>query len=369
MSAVTIDFCRPDEINAVMAFLRDNWSKDHVLASSHLLMDWQHWNPTENRYDIVVAREANGELAAMLGVIDTSRYDNKTKDDRTLWLTTWMVRPDIKAGALGLRLVRHLEKTVPHAMIGTVGNNAATEPLYRALGYRTGTLDRYGILNPQHNGSLVDNREHCPTSLQDTQATIRVLTDTLMSESKVHQLFDTARTPARSPEYIYQRYRAHPVYHYDLLGIEVRGDIKALAVARVCEAQGETALRIVDYVGSIEALQPTGDALAAYIIDRGHAYADFYVAGVPDNAFVDSAWTPVPHDGPLQLPNYFEPFTAGNVTIRYAVKSNLEGPFLLVKADADQDRPNIVTAALPAASPPSPAGHRRHTTSKKAANL
>ncbi len=345
MSGVEIGFCEADEIGAVQTFLRDHWSADHVLVHDRALMDWQHWNARENRYDIVLGREPDGTIAAMLGVIDTRGYDAHAKDGGTLWLTTWMVRPDIKAGALGLRLVKHLEKTVPHGMIGTVGNNAATEPLYRALGYATGTLDRYGIVNPARAEPLVQGAAQYRPASANTNATIRVLTDDWLDTPAATHLFDTPRVPARSAAYIHARYTAHPTYTYELLGIETHARIAALAVARVCEADGATALRIVDYIGEDATLPAAGDALAAYIAAHGHAYADFYVAGIPAGAFAASAWTPIPQDGPLALPNYFEPFTPGNVTIRYAVRQRHEGPLRLVKADCDQDRPNIATAA------------------------
>lgn len=348
MSGVGIGFCAPGEIGKVMTFLRDHWSADHVLASDRALMDWQHWNARETRYDILLAREADGAIAAMLGVIDTRRYGD-APEDATLWLTTWMVRPDIKAGALGLRLVKHLERTVPHGAIGTVGNNAATEPLYRALGYATGTLARYGIVNPARAEPLVGGAAHYRASAPGSGATagpaiVRPLTEEWLNTPEAARLFAEERIPARSAAYLRARYGAHPVYRYDLLGIEHADRIEAVAVARVCAAGGATALRIVDAIGPDTAFAPMGDALARHIAAQGHAYADLYIGGVPESAFARSAWMPVPQDGPLVLPGYFEPFAPANVAIRYAIKMTAAAPLRLVKADCDQDRPNTVSS-------------------------
>ena len=350
---MTIGFCAPDEIARVMAFLHDHWSATHILANDRALMDWQHGNARDARYDILLAREADGAIAAMLGVIDTRRYGD-APDDASLWLTTWMVRPGLKAGGLGLRLVKHLQRTVPHALIGTVGNNAATEPLYRALGFATGTLDRYGIVNPARAEPLVEGAAHYRPPAHDSGATVRILTDAWLDTPEAARLFACPRVPVRSAAYIRTRYLAHPVYRYALLGIEAGGGIAALAVARICEAKDATALRIVDVIGPDAALAPMGDALARHIAVQGHAFADLYIAGAPDTALAASAWAPVPQDGPLRLPNHFEPFTPGNVTLRYAAKTRSPAPLRLVKADCDQDRPNIAlpaTSAQPAAHP------------------
>lgn len=355
MSAVELGFCAPDEIGAVQAFLRHHWSADHVLACDRALMDWQHWNARDNRYDILLAREPDGTIAAMLGVIDTRRYGD-APEDATLWLTTWMVRPDIKAGALGLRLVKHLEKALPHGLIGTVGNNAATEPLYRALGYTTGTLSRYGIVNPARAAPLVAGAARTPLLPPQSDAAVRVLPESWLDTAEAARLFAADRMPARSAAYLRTRYGAHPVYRYEFLGIEAEGRIEALAVARVCTAISATALRIVDVIGPDAAFAPMGDALARHIAAERHAFADLYIGGAPESIFAGSAWVAVPQDGPLQLPNYFEPYQPGNVTIRYAVKSQRDTPLRLVKADCDQDRPNIARPAT-RAHPAAPSAH------------
>lgn len=342
-----IRFCRADDIGRVEAFLDAHWAKGHVLAHDRTLMDWQHKD--HDRYTYVIAsRPGVAELDAILGFISTRQYDATLSDSNAVWLTTWMVNPNIKAGGLGMRVARFVQQNEPHTLIGTVGNNAAVEPVYKALGYTTGLLDRYVITNPVIQAfhllqGPVTAHQHA-TNMQP--AAIRVLSAADLTTPDINRLIAHAAAPRKTPAYLVARYLDHPRYTYQLMGIEQTGELKAIAVTRLCEAASDgttaPALRVVDWFGPDNAIAPTGAALSTYLADTGIEYADLYVHGLEAAAFADTPWRRVETDGPLIVPNYFEPFAASNTDIRFAVRqqANQSLPVRLFKADADQDRPN-----------------------------
>jgi hypothetical protein len=347
-----IRFCTPQDIVRVEAFLDTHWAKGHVLAHDRTLMDWQHKDAAGGRYTYAIAqRQGVEELDAIIGFISTSQYDPALSDDNTIWFTTWMVSPHIKAGGLGMRLLRFVQQSEPHTLVGTVGNNAAVAPVYKALGYTTGILDRYVIANPAlQTFHLLQGHEGIAQSTPDTNTTtIRMLEATDLTTPDVAALFSHTAAPRKTPAYVAARYLHHPRYSYRLLGIEQSGTLRALAVTRLCQApttggQTATALRVVDWFGPDDAMGITGNALRDYLTQTGAEYADLYVHGMPASAFEQSAWHRVETDGPLIVPNYFEPFAASNTEIRFAVRrpDRQDAALRLFKADADQDRPNTL---------------------------
>ncbi|MEQ8747655.1 hypothetical protein [Pyruvatibacter sp.] len=350
-----IRFCTAGDIVRVQHFLDTHWAKGHVLAHDHTLMDWQHADPANNRYSFVVAqRPGEPEPDAILGFITTRQYAEDITDSNAVWLTTWMVNPAIKAGGLGMRLVRFLQQNEPHTLIGTVGNNAAVAPVYKALGYTTGTLDRYVIINPflREQHLLRGAARAKSATARPANAVARPLTHTDLCTPQATKLLAASAIPKKTAAYIAARYLHHPTYEYTVYGISTDDAMHALAVTRLCTAKGATALRVVDWFGPDAALAPTGNALQDLITRTGAEYADIYVHGIPASAFNATEWQPVPADGPLTVPNYFEPFDAANTDIRFAVKTSVpNAPVRLFKADADQDRPNTVSSHHSASAP------------------
>src|SRR5687768_1045148 len=96
-----IDFCALDAVGELMEFLREHWSANHILARSREVLDWQHRNEAEGRYNFLVARDEGGRIVGVLGFIPSSRYDPSLARDETVWLALWKVVQGYSAG-LGL---------------------------------------------------------------------------------------------------------------------------------------------------------------------------------------------------------------------------------------------------------------------------
>lgn len=359
MSAAKPDirFCTGNDINRVAHFLDTHWAKGHVLAHDRTLMDWQHHDKSKGRHSFVIAdRPDSTELDAILGFITTRQYDADLESQNTVWLTTWMVNPTIKAGGLGMRIARFLQQHEPHALIGTVGNNQAVAPVYKALGYTIGELDRYVVINPTKKSFTLLSGVEKPLPPETTPATVTVLTSTDLARPAIQHLIEKTAAPHKSATYLKNRYLNHPRYQYSLLGIykpSAPDAPIAIAVTRECTAAPGSspaiALRIVDWFGEDDAIPATGSAISTYIQNINAEYADFYVHGIHADAFAQGPWCPVNPDGTLIVPNYFEPFEQSNPRIRFAVRAQgeLPTPTRLFKADADQDRPNQPAEANP----------------------
>ena len=335
-----IDFCALDAVDELMTFIREHWSPDHVLGHSRALMDWQHRDEVAARYNFLLARDAYGAIAGILGFIPSSRYDPAlAAADETVWFAMWKVIETAPSGA-GLMLIRELQRRLAPKWIGTVGLNEHVRQIYNALGYRTAALERYYRLNdavaaPRLMVRPADWPAQPPPS--GGTALLPITREALWSATDDLELDDNTRAPRKTRAQFFSRYLAHPFYDYHIY--MTKCEQPALIAVRTCSHDGASAVRIVDLLGPSAALAGCGPALDALLQDSGAEYLDFYTsssAGLGEAGFRRHAI-----DSPLILPSYFEPFDRSNVEVVYALKGPGDA-FTICKGDADQDRPNVL---------------------------
>ena len=341
---IALDLCGLEDRQDLMDFIRDHWSANHVLARSEALMDWQHRDEANRRYNFIAARDDEKRIVGILGFILASRYDPALAGDAdTLWLTTWKVRPDYAHG-LGLLLLRKLDSLMAPKWIGTVGLNLATKGIYQALGYHVDMLSRHYMLN-----SAIDNyrlatvpAESAGNADFSSGAAFTLLDqDNFWAATEKLGLDASPQVPRKTRAFIHGRYLSHPFYQYHAL-LVVDGPHAAICILRTCEAEGTSALRMVDFLGEGAALRRAGAGFQDILRSSGAEYIDFFCSGLqPELAAAGFLTLPPAKDAKIVLPGYFEPFERSNVELAFS----LRGPGdlrIVCKGDADQDRPNLL---------------------------
>jgi len=340
---VTVDLCTLEDGDDLMRFIHDYWSATHVLARSKTLMDWQHRDEANRRYNFIAGRDENG-IVGILGFILASRYDPALAGDAdTLWLTTWKVRTDLARG-LGLVLLRKLDTMLAPGWIGTVGLNPATRGIYQAFGYRVGMLARHYMLNQtvdDYRLATVPAEFRKGANFTSGAGFLELDRHSFWTSTDGFDLDATNQVPRKTRTYIHARYLLHPFYRYRALLI-VDGTQAGIAVLRECSHEGAKAIRIVDYLGSPGTLRYSGAAFQQILLDSGAEYLDFFCSGLePELAAAGFSKLAGTDSFGLILPGYFEPFERGNVELTFALRGPV-GPLVVCKGDADQDRPNLL---------------------------
>jgi hypothetical protein len=150
--------------------------------------------------------------------------------------------------------------------------------------------------------------------------------------------------PVKDWQYVQERFLDHPWYRYEVHAVHHRGTMVAVVVWRTVEANGASALRIVDVIGEVDWLADAGTALRDVVVERDAEYIDLVQWGVGPSVLAHGGFvSPDTPTGEFVLPNYFEPFEPRNVEIEFAYKV-FDGdmrPVHLFRADSDQDRPNL----------------------------
>jgi hypothetical protein len=346
---VSISRCVHSDVDDVRRFIDEHWKHDHVLATSRELFDWQYRDRDGAGYALFLARRnSDAAVIGLLGYIPTRRFDAALSSSNVVWLSVWKVRDDGDVSGLGLQLLRAVRDSEPHCGIGAVGLNPATTPIYRALGYRVGELDHYVFVNERLEAFRLARLSAgfvVPRSVsQSAPLDMRVLSG---PEEFASFNFEADQTsiPVKSGQYFRARYAEHPFYRYSLIGLADRGRAAGLLAVRTAEHAGTRALRIVDYAGETGVLTRIGPIVQRLLTEHQAEYADLYNAGIDPAMFQQAGFARVDPDGPDIVPDHFEPFEARNVRLWYSFKgSSASRAPVLFKGDADQDRPNRLSA-------------------------
>jgi hypothetical protein len=344
-SQLRIGFCSKDEAPSLCQYLQKYWASDHVLATDRALLDWQHFDASQNRYNYILAWSSDDALpAGILGFIPTARYDAKLIHRNTLWLALWSVREDVRVGGLGIRLLNAVLRSQPHEAFGTIGISRATEALLRAFGCTAGVMNHhympvaqrteFAILKP--SGASLAPADRAGVTL------VPLRRDEVMGLEGRLQIDDrAAMKPAKSAVYFANRYFSHPSFNYTVWALKRGARVIGLMASRLAHASGSRAFRIVDYFGPPDGLVGCYDALQHQLRLQDAEYADLLNFGLPVEYMNRAGFLLKDQDGEAIVPDYFEPFERRNVIKRFVFKPPAGAEFVLFKADADQDRPNF----------------------------
>jgi hypothetical protein len=337
--------------DALITFIRDHWSKDHVFVHAPDLFDWQYLQG-DGRLNMMMAAQ-DGKILGILGFIPMGRFD-PSLGDTDLFLAIWKVREDLAPPGLGLRLLKSLQAQLKPRMIAAIGISEMVAPIYRALGYTLGRLHHAAIVNPsagEGEGIASGIPANClqPAVLDVLGWRIEQVSKSQLTADRT-QIAALARlsTPAKSWNYVQERYVDHPYYNYEFALIWKDAELSALAIWRKVSLNGGYILRIVDVVGDTEWMAAGHALLLPIIQSSGANYMDIMQLGTAEETLRAGGWLSPDWVPGLVLPNYFAPFEPRNVEINLAYRcfGPVEKPLRLYRADSDQDRPNQAPVPL-----------------------
>lgn len=319
--------CANDK-EAIIQFIKDNWSKDHVFVRRPDLFDYQHYINGKLHY---VISEKNSEITAILGYFPYSEIDN---GDVALAL---LKKDDLKANKIvGTQLIDFVRKQGFSSVVAN-GIRDNTKIVYRFLrGYEIVSLDQYYVLNPvieDFKIALINERN----SVSLAHDKLKLVVNSAVSKNE----YDNLDQAGIFKDYWYynHRYVNYPYFNYIFLNVYDDDQLKLTLISRECTHKGSKVLRIVDFIGDLSAMENVQNALIKIIIEGNYEYLDFYYYGSVDVSNMN-IFTRREKDDKNIIPNYFEPFEQRNIDICSAVLSNKQ--FHLCKADSDQDRPNLI---------------------------
>ena len=324
-----------DDVDAIMAFYREEWGADHILATDREYFCYQHVVDDKVNFMLAIHRET-GQIHAAEGFI---QYSQQLCD---VGAVMWKVGSRCRTPLLGVDLVRRLKQaTGCRVYLGPGANPKTAVPLHRhALKHEVGLFDHYYMLADRDHYSIAVVGEKPPVKQLAPVPTMTL--SPLKSLAQLEGRFDFSawfeRKPYKDDWYVRRRYFENPIYRYDVFAVTGEDKIvRALLVARAVSIGDACILRIVDVLGDTRILAGLGEALHQLMDEHDYEYIDLYCKGLEHADLITAGFVLKERQGPNIIPNYFEPFMQSNVDIWYSLS---DADTVLFKADGDQDRPN-----------------------------
>lgn len=328
------------DIEAIMQYIDTCWRKGHILSQNRALFEYEFCDGDDVHFLLAIDRET-GEIEGMDGYYLTS----SRKHDFDVWGSMWSVRKDHKnLPMLGIAIANQYYKQIGYRYeIGLGVNRVTATPLHQQhFKVETGILRHYYMLQPMqqyHIAKII--RMHTTDAVRHQDSMQLVKASDADAVNRVFDFDEKIKTyPFKDGWYVGHRFFDHPVYHYDVYTImQNENEADAVLVMRKVSVGDRHVLRIVDYMGDIDCLQKVQKQLYM-LMDADCEYIDFYCYGYDPAAILAAGFTERLQEDVNIIPSYFEPFEQRNVD--YWFNSDAKENFVICKADADQDRPNVI---------------------------
>ncbi len=330
----TIRFANRSDIVNIMQFFKSYKNENHILANDRAFFEYEFCRGDE--VCVVLLLNENNDIEGTLGYIP---YGGELRD---IFTVMWKVLDSGQMFA-GVGLLYYLIDHGRCRHIFTSGLNEGTRNIYRYLGFETGDLQHFYMLNPDCESRIAQivDRTELNTDFQDSSVsvTLEKVTDKKLfladyspekREDRIH----------KSSNYMVHRYFENPRYQYMIYQLWRDGE-KTLSflVAREQKQEESIILRLIDFVGDEGLLAHAGAPIRRLMRENGYEYVDLYVYGMAEEILYRAGFSKKMKDSANIIPNHFSPFCRKNVNIGIFWEKEMHP--IIWKGDGDQDRPSV----------------------------
>ena len=140
-----------DEKQKLIDFIQNHWKKNHALAISSELLDFQHLDANKEAYHFIVAENhETKEYDALIGYIPVAQYDQALSGNGDYWGAIWKIREDVQNAELNtvaFFLWKQLFKLPDWNSYGAIGISNIAKQIYIASRIPVAPLNQYYLLN------------------------------------------------------------------------------------------------------------------------------------------------------------------------------------------------------------------------------
>lgn len=313
-----------------MDFIKLHWKQNHILARDLEFFKWMYVD--EQGCNFILSYDNAGQINGMEGYI---KYNQESSPDiaGTMWKVLKSDNP-----LLGMEIGKKMYEIENVRADAAPGLTKRAMKTNQILGYLGGQLEHYYILADQEKYKLaIVNEKKSAKGECSNKRFVQIDTEEQL-RSVICDEEQRKKAPYKDLNYLIHRYMHHPIYHYDLLGIQNdHRDVCCVIVGRMVEYEGARAYKIIDILGKLDELIGTANLFQNLIKTKQLEYIDLYCFGVPEE-YVLSAGFIRRIGEEVIIPNYFEPFERKNIDIYFA--ASVSKGLVLFRGDGDQDRPS-----------------------------
>ena len=274
-------------------------------------------------------------------MIKSNKLNYLQKKSKIIWLTLWNTKKN-NYGISGIDIINFLINKFPNKILATVGCNINAQNIYKIMGFKSGTMSHYYILNPNiKTFKIIKLKKKLKPNNRIIKENLKLKNISLsLGYKKIKNSHKLEKTFYKNLVFFEKKYLKNPFYNYSFLFVEnKKKSYLGFFVTKKILQKKNRILRIVDYFGETNNLPKLKNSFFKILIDNNYEAIDFLNYGIEKKKVLEMGFKLKKND--LVIPLYFEPFERKNRDLLFAyyprsVKLNL------FKGDCDQERPNIL---------------------------
>lgn len=337
---ITICQSKITDIKNIMKYIGSNFKRtNHILSKNKKVINWLYYDKKKYKYNFLLAKKNFKQIVGLIGIIKNSHFQKNLFRD-IIWFSPYHSLQSERINFSGIKLLKELKLRNKNQIIGTIGCNELAKKILEILGFKTGSLRHYYILNPEKKKYLICKIKSRPKILNFKQNEFKIKKKKLnkFNISK-EELKRYERKFFKNLKYFNNKFTDNPFYKYSYYFIENKKKKYGFFVGRECKYKKNNVLRLVDYYGDINCLSKIGYELFILVTKNKYEYLDFYNYGIDKKLLLKSGFL-VNNFNENIIPNYFEPFEKKNINLDFAIWPK-KYKYFLFKGDCDQERPSI----------------------------
>jgi len=328
-----IRLAKKEDIPRIMAFIKENWSTNHILANHVGFMKYQHTG-RHDEFTYILAEE-EGKIYGIEGYIPMN--GEKSPDIAgALWKVIssnyFMLGRDIREQLIKLTNCRYI--------CSTGINKNTSGQVYERYGHFVNKMGHYYRLRdlPEYHIAKIKNKKLIPSEKEIQKYHFQQIFQFEEMDRYLSEEYLKTKIPYKDKLYLKHRYFEHPFYQYNIYALQKK-EMCSFIVMREIEVNGSKMAKIIDFIGEDEDLIGLSRSWDILMEKNGYEYIDLYCYGISEDILYKSGFVERKSSDENIIPNYFEPYELRNVEI-YFVSNVLEG-LHLYRGDGDQDRPSF----------------------------
>lgn len=336
---ITITKSKISDLKKIMRYVKKNFYRNHILSTNKKVIKWWYYNNKNKTYNFLLAKK-NKKIIGFLGYIKNSHFQNFFFKD-VVWFSPLHSLKTERNYFSGIELINRLLNKNKNKIIGTTGCNPMAKKIYSILGFKTGHLNHYYLINPNLKKYHICSFKKKPKKKLVKKNKLKIIkSKNLNFIINKKELLYYQKKYFKDMNYFLSKFSKNPFYHYCYFIIKKENKNLGFFVARECFYKKSKVLRFVDYFGDVNCLKKIEYELQKIVINYKYEYIDFYNYGINKKILFLSGFKLSKGNHDI-IPNFFEPFEKKNIEINFAFwpkKVNL----MIFKGDCDQERPSII---------------------------
>ena len=122
-----ITFCKKNDLNNLISFLKKNWINKDTKFKNIKFFKWFYFNKKFKKYNFVIIKK-NNLIKGCLGF-----YVNDNYYKNVIWLSFWLIDQKNRENFDGLSLLNFLKLKFKNSIFATTGMNHKTIPIYNEI--------------------------------------------------------------------------------------------------------------------------------------------------------------------------------------------------------------------------------------------